>query len=89
MVCRGGCDGPHVYRTARAAADPDLRVGVARHRRHALARWVVNTRLAESIIDPALIHALATAEIARTATLTDACSPPHPTTSPIHLRRMR
>ena len=45
---------------------------LARHRRRALARWVVGALLAGSAHRPALAPALATAGIARAATLADA-----------------
>ncbi len=64
-------DGPHVHGTARIAANLDLLPGVSRNRRHAMARWVVDTRLAESTTSPTLIHALAITGMARAATLAD------------------
>ena len=45
---------------------------LSRHRRRALARWVVGARLAGSAHRPALAPARATAGIARAATLADA-----------------
>ena len=45
---------------------------LARHRRRALARWVVGALLAGSAHRPALAPARATAGIARAATLADA-----------------
>jgi hypothetical protein len=45
---------------------------LSRHRRRALARWVLGALLAGSANRPALVHALATAGIARAATLADA-----------------
>jgi hypothetical protein len=45
---------------------------LSRHWRRALARWVLGARLAGSANRPALAHALATAGIARAATLADA-----------------
>ena len=45
---------------------------LSRHRRRALARWVVGALLAGSAHRPALAPALATAGIARAATLADA-----------------
>ena len=45
---------------------------MSRHWRRALARWVLGARLAGSANRPALAHALATAGIARAATLADA-----------------
>jgi len=56
---------------------------LSRHRRRALARWVVGALLAGSAHRPALAPALATAGIARAATLADAwdawiAAPAHP-----------
>jgi hypothetical protein len=54
---------------------------LSRHRRRALARWVLGALLAGSANRPALGPALATAGIARAATLADAGmpgSPPRP-----------
>ena len=45
---------------------------LSRHRRRALARWVLGALLAGSANRPALAPALATAAIARAATLADA-----------------
>ncbi len=45
---------------------------LSRHRRRALARWVLGAFLAGSANRPALAPALATAGIARAATLADA-----------------
>jgi hypothetical protein len=60
---------------------------LSRHRRRALARWVLGALLAGSANRPALVHALATAGIARAATLADAwdawiAAPAHQTTDP-------
>jgi len=45
---------------------------VYRHRRRALARWIVGTLVAGNATGSALVHVLATAEIARATTLADA-----------------
>jgi hypothetical protein len=60
---------------------------LSRHRRRALARWVVGALLAGSAHRPALGPARATAGIARAATLADAgdagiAAPAHQTTDP-------
>jgi hypothetical protein len=60
---------------------------LSRHRRRALARWVLGALLAGSANRPALAPALATAGIARAATLADAwdawiAAPAHQTTDP-------
>jgi len=64
---------------------------VYRHRRRALARWIVGTLVAGNATGSALVHVLATAEIARATTLADAWKAwiaALPSTPPLHPQRM-